>query len=727
MSETKLDNRWIINEHVDEVSGNTQEAINEELKKYFLSLNPLHPLSNNEDIIKKYEELAKGLILINNDVNDPSIYIKNTGGDIVKISGNGTIVVDTYEEAEVNATENNIGKIIYVKGDSPYIVVGTGTLMKLAVSTASGDLDTDLANLKSDFNTHKINTEIHVTQEDRDRWDNIEIPAVPVQDVTVNGESVLNENGIATIVIPEVDLTPYETIENVDVLRGRMDDAEQAINSNADAISKEIVDRTESVEVLQGAINETIQDIEVNNRSIHSLDERISEAETNIGNIKENLLSVEGDITTNAGALETLNSRMDSAEEKIDANIDSITDNLENITLLSGNINDIEDDIESINSILDKNEQSISDLGTDINTLTDRVDTFENTTDETFKEIRDTLDNKVGKDGDEITKLNTIEEGAEKNIINEIYVNGVPATVNNKRVDINAAIYESGDGISITGNTIALKIAEGETHLKVDKDGLRLTDVSDIKKVKNYTDLLENAAESTIGDIIYLEKDSDGFEKGFYIVLDPEAEDGNQRVGYIMLRDGDKDIIENIINRLDAVDNYTINSKIISENDGHVILTSKDIILEEIDTAPSADLTVISGDTINQAIQTLENNLAALTIVTSAALNEYNWSYPDDRTAESGETVTLNNNSFCSFDISGDITLNILGFDTACVLNNIGNAISSVKIACERVFYTNIELSEEKQFTMEENSSYYIEFKHGRICIITKLLKQSNN
>ena len=692
MSETKLDNRWIINEHVDIVSGNTQEAINEELKKYFLSLNPSHPLSSNEDIIKKYEELAKGLILINNDVNDPSIYIKNTGGDIVKISGNGTIVVDTYEEAEVNATENNIGKIIYVKGDSPYIVVGTGTLMKLAVSTASGDLDTDLANLKSDFNSHKINTEIHVTQEDRERWDNIEIPAVPVQDVTVNGESVLNENGIATIEIPEVDLTPYETIENVDVLRGRMDEAEQAI-------SKEITDRTESVEVLQAAIDENIQDIEVNNRSIHSLDERISEAETNIGNIKENLLSVEEDIVT-------LDSRMDTAEEKINANIDSIADNLENITLLSDNINDIEDDI---------------------NTLTNRVDTFENTTDETIKEIRDTLDNKVGKDGDEIIKLNTIEEGAEKNIINEIYVNGVPATVNNKRVDINAAIYESGDGISITGNTIALKIAEGETHLKVDKDGLRLTDVSDIKKVKNYTDLLENAAESAIGDIIYLEKDSDGFEKGFYIVLDPEAEDGKQRVGYIMLRDGDKDIIEDIINRLDVVDNYTINSKSISENDGHVILTSKDIVLEEIDTAPSADLTVISGDTINQAIQTLENNLAALTIVTSAALNEYNWSYPDDRTVENGEVITLNNNSFCSLDISGDITLNIIGFDAACVLNNIGNAISSVKIVCGRDFYSNIELSEEKQFTMEENSSYYIEFKHGRICIITKLLKQSIN
>ena len=82
-------------------------------------------------------------------------------------SGNGSLAVDTYAEAVALATDDNIGQVIYVKTKSsydpdgegegavaeydaaPYIVIGKGQLQKLAASTASGNLDADVAELKT--------------------------------------------------------------------------------------------------------------------------------------------------------------------------------------------------------------------------------------------------------------------------------------------------------------------------------------------------------------------------------------------------------------------------------------------------------------------------------------------------------------------------------------------------------------------------------------------------
>ena len=80
-------------------------------------------------------------------------------------SGNGSIAVETYAEAVALATDDNIGQIIYVKTESeydadgegegaavtydiaPYIVIGEGALMKLSTSSASGDIESDVAAL----------------------------------------------------------------------------------------------------------------------------------------------------------------------------------------------------------------------------------------------------------------------------------------------------------------------------------------------------------------------------------------------------------------------------------------------------------------------------------------------------------------------------------------------------------------------------------------------------
>ena len=81
--------------------------------------------------------------------------------------GGGAVSVATYAEAVALATQDNIGQVIYVSTSSeydadgdggedpkryaaaPYIVTGNGTLMKLAASSASGDVTSDIAGLQT--------------------------------------------------------------------------------------------------------------------------------------------------------------------------------------------------------------------------------------------------------------------------------------------------------------------------------------------------------------------------------------------------------------------------------------------------------------------------------------------------------------------------------------------------------------------------------------------------
>lgn len=155
------DTRKIVHGHVNRVTGTTQSEINSELAKFFMDVQPDHPLY---DTLKTEQlEINKGIIVINNNTDDPSIYIMNTLGDVVKISGNGSKSVNTYEEALAEASADNIGQIIFVKSNSvydnqfysmgPYIVVGSGELMMLSTSLAtSGNVDTIIAELRVDVN-----------------------------------------------------------------------------------------------------------------------------------------------------------------------------------------------------------------------------------------------------------------------------------------------------------------------------------------------------------------------------------------------------------------------------------------------------------------------------------------------------------------------------------------------------------------------------------------------
>lgn len=230
-------NRNIVHGHVNRVTGTTQTEINNELAKFFIDVQPDHPLY---DVLKTEQlELNKGILVINNNANDPSIYIKNTLGDVVKISGNGSLAVEEYKDAVIEASSENLGQIIFVKNDSvydnqtyytgPYIVIGEGELMKLSMSLASGDadVDTEIAGLK--ISIGKLNSELDkkvdiksgyslVSDSDITKLQGIETNAQTniIEKIIVNGEElpVTDKTVSFTVSVDNVDGVADGRVEN---------------------------------------------------------------------------------------------------------------------------------------------------------------------------------------------------------------------------------------------------------------------------------------------------------------------------------------------------------------------------------------------------------------------------------------------------------------------------------------------------------------------------------
>ena len=193
---------------------------------------------DSRSVVQNYEELLKsetfGSAIYNGmtvaTVDEQKVYMlidktKATVADGWKeVGAGGAVAVDTYAEAVVLATDDNIGQVIYVKNSdetyekAPYIVTGVGKLQKLAASNSDGTgVESDVKKLQetvgdangglvkevglkvntSDFETYKgtvdgylaakanaqdlsnhtTNTNIHVTLEDKGKWNNAETNA----------------------------------------------------------------------------------------------------------------------------------------------------------------------------------------------------------------------------------------------------------------------------------------------------------------------------------------------------------------------------------------------------------------------------------------------------------------------------------------------------------------------------------------------------------------------
>lgn len=185
-----------------------------------------------------------------------------------KIGGNGNVSVATIEEAEELAIEENIGQVIYVSGENvAYIVTGVGVLMKLATSTA-GDIDSIVASLQADVKSllgvvgGEESGLVKDVKELQDAVAAIEIPEVPVQDVKVNGESVLDESGVAVIELPD-----FETFAKADVvsgLEGRFGEFETSFEETKESINGSISVLDERIKTNEGKLETISKGAQVN-------------------------------------------------------------------------------------------------------------------------------------------------------------------------------------------------------------------------------------------------------------------------------------------------------------------------------------------------------------------------------------------------------------------------------------------------------------------------------
>ena len=251
---------------------------------------------DSRSVVQSYAELLKaetfGTAIYNGmtvaTIDEQKVYMlvdktKATVADGWKeIGAGGAVSVETYAEAVALASDENIGQVIYVKTKSsydadgegegaaieydaaPYIVIGEGSLQKLAASTASGDIEGDVAELTtkvSGLETTVGNAESGLVKDVADLQTAVDnLPDTFVTDVK-------DASGNSVVVDGVVTLGDYATKEEVSTglatkadasttyTKGEVDAAiEDVINQIPDAPFQSVVEDDKILTLGEGGI-----------------------------------------------------------------------------------------------------------------------------------------------------------------------------------------------------------------------------------------------------------------------------------------------------------------------------------------------------------------------------------------------------------------------------------------------------------------------------------------
>lgn len=721
--------RHIIHAHIERVTGTTQSDINAQLKDFFINVPQDNVLYDDQD------ELNKGILVVNNDVEDPSIYIKDNDGNIVKISGNGSKDVNTYEDALSEATSKNMGQIFYVKEETvledgtiysvgPYIVVGEGEMMKLAASSPSGDVEADVMKLKTDVSElnrvvreneeevinsfNELNSKI-VSNETSINLINTKLDGVEegaqvnvIEKILVNGTEMPITNKTLSLMIdfPEIESEVDGRIENayIDEIDGKKylvltftesANAEDILVDVSEMFTEQYtsgkgISLTNSVIALKLGANEKILGFDENGGLIFTEDfnGRISDLEKDITGIKSDVRDVVDTVIKHTTSIETLSGITNT--------------HIEEISDLTKTVNEQGEDIDDI-----KNE--LSDLSNSV-TLKDNL---------TKQEISD-----INAKFDEYTLLTDFAQL-------EYAVSGHSETI-----DILSGITDTHTE-KISGLTDTVN-AHDTRFLEINEDVERIGEVvielsggvgtilSDFEKVviinvDNYVAATQKATKENIGQIIRISKDSEvegvNHLKGYYFV------EGEGELSFIMTSDGKQDEIavineclEVIQTKLNTIDEYTVNGQAISQENG-VLLEGDDIqIGESIPESQYVMDVVMSNDTVNSAIKKVENSLAATVIAMTASLNDMNSqiNWVVDETQPTDGILNLKPNTLHVIEESvSAITLNGDEEYGYAVLMKTSDAIENIVLP-QNIVLTNLTISE-----LEPNANYLLELKYN--------------
>ena len=228
---------------------------------------------DSRSVVQSYAELLKaetfGTAIYNGmtvaTIDEQKVYMlvdktKATVADGWKeIGAGGAVSVETYAEAVALASDENIGQVIYVKTKSsydadgegegaaieydaaPYIVIGEGSLQKLAASTASGDIEGDVAELTikvSGLETTVGNAESGLVKDVADLQTAVDnLPDTFVTDVK-------DASGNSVVVDGVVTLGDYATKEEVSTgLAAKADASTTYTKGEVDAAIKGVINQ----------------------------------------------------------------------------------------------------------------------------------------------------------------------------------------------------------------------------------------------------------------------------------------------------------------------------------------------------------------------------------------------------------------------------------------------------------------------------------------------------
>lgn len=247
--------------------------------------------------------------------------------------------------------------------------------------------------------------------------------------------------------------------DDIDALETRMNTAESNIQTNTSTIvaNKTDIEGKLSTEITnrESADTELGGRITTNANNITSLGNRVTTNEGDIAGIKAEQLTQNTNISTNTSTIATnkadIEGKLNTAKTELE-NVDTalsgrITTNANAITEIqgvnttqNGRLDDIESDIADIKTEQGTQNTNITSNATSITNLTTTVSNNK-------LDIEGKLTNAVSdlEDADEVlggrlttaeTKLETIEEGSQVNIIEKISVNNTEQTITNKGVNI---------------------------------------------------------------------------------------------------------------------------------------------------------------------------------------------------------------------------------------------------------------------------------------------------
>ena len=474
-------------------------------------------------VVQSYSDLvdvttfgdAKYLGMIVGVVDDSKLYmLTNTDvtaeGAWKEIGAGGAVSVETYAEAVALATDENIGQVIYVKTKSsydadgegegeaveydaaPYIVIGEGALQKLAASTASGDIEGDVAELTtkvSGLETTVGNAESGLVKDVADLKDAMDaLPETFVTDVKV-GETSLVADGVANLsnfvqkdgdkVLSTNDYTTEEKNKLAAIAEGAEVNYVKSVGDNLDVDA-------------EGKLTVTIPEVEVPFQSV-AADDKVLKLEAGVlsSGLSYDREEVEGvDSLVLKGLDGAVIGSIPVADFIADGMLESVTP-VEGTTKFkftfkktNGSTEDFEvdfgkfvDTYHADNTTLELDSTSNtfkvkdgvfetagaaagvkSEIETELANYAKSADVYSKTdADSTFVKS----EGYVAYSNDEKTKLAAIAEGAQVNVLEGVQVNGTDLEISDKKVNIDLSAY------ALTANVYSKEEANGLLDNKV--------------------------------------------------------------------------------------------------------------------------------------------------------------------------------------------------------------------------------------------------------------------